>query len=85
MPVEREWMDRLINEYAFTDTFRHFNPQPNEYSWWTYRAGARQRNVGWRIDYVLADEAAIKLLKQSYILQSVMGSDHCPVGVEIHA
>ena len=84
LPIERQWMDRLHDQYGFTDTFRLYNDQPNEYSWWTYRAGARPRNIGWRIDYVLADSEGVKLLNNAYILQDVMGSDHCPVGVELN-
>jgi exodeoxyribonuclease-3 len=65
------------------DTFRHFEQGPNHYSWWSYRAGARKRNVGWRIDYWLASEALRKSLKASRIRPDVHGSDHCPVELEI--
>ena len=84
MPVERKWLDKLSDSYNYVDTFRKFNSEPEQYSWWTYRANARSRNIGWRIDYVFADEDALKLTKDAFILQSVMGSDHCPVGVTLN-
>ena len=83
-PIEREWMDRIIGEYGYRDTFRAFNSEPKEYSWWTYRAGARQRNVGWRIDYVFVSEALLPQVSNAFIQQDVMGSDHCPVGVQLN-
>jgi exodeoxyribonuclease-3 len=79
---ERESFTRLLDA-GFVDTFRHFEPGPNHYSWWSYRAGSRQRNVGWRIDYWLASEALRKGLKASRIRSDVHGSDHCPVELEI--
>ena len=83
LPIEREWMDLIIDR-GYVDTFRALNPEPNHYSWWTYRAGARQRNVGWRIDYLFCDAPFFKRIQDAYILQSVMGSDHCPVGVTLN-
>ena len=68
---------------GFIDTFRQFEKGPGHYSWWTYRAGARERNIGWRIDYVLASAALKKSLKRAWIEPHVLGSDHCPVGVEV--
>jgi exodeoxyribonuclease-3 len=68
---------------GFVDTFRAFEPGPGHYSWWTYRAGARERNIGWRIDYVMASEALRPRLKRAWIEPDVKGSDHCPVGVEL--
>ncbi|NBV42324.1 exodeoxyribonuclease III [bacterium] len=82
LPIERAWMDRVV-EMGYTDTFRMFHPEPGQYSWWTFRAGARQRNVGWRIDYVFVDNEFSPNIKEAYILPEVMGSDHCPVGIEI--
>ena len=70
-------------EAGFIDTFRVFNPEPRQYSWWSYRAGARSRNVGWRIDYVCASKGLRERLLGAFIRQQVMGSDHCPVGLEI--
>jgi len=63
------------------DSFRVLHPESIKYSWWSYRAGARQKNVGWRIDYFLLSEAFTPKLKESFILNEVLGSDHCPVGV----
>ncbi len=68
---------------GYIDTFRHFEPGPGHYSWWTYRAGARERNIGWRIDYCLASAGLKARLKRAWIEPQVMGSDHCPVGLEL--
>ena len=73
LPVERAWID----------TFRHFNKEPNQYSWWSMRTVARQRNIGWRLDYFFVNKEFIKNVKNAFIMQDVMGSDHCPVGIEI--
>jgi exodeoxyribonuclease-3 len=70
---------------GFIDTFRFFEKGPGHYSWWTYRAGARPRNIGWRIDYFLASAALQPRLKRAWISPEVMGSDHCPVGLELTA
>ncbi|MFA5211423.1 MAG: exodeoxyribonuclease III [Patescibacteria group bacterium] len=67
----------------FIDTFRHFNPQTIKYSWWSFRARARERNVGWRLDYVLCDKKLLKKIKKTFIQNEIYGSDHCPVGIEI--
>lgn len=67
----------------FVDTFRHINPETIKYSWWSYRAGARARNVGWRIDYFLCSSAYINNVTKAEILDHVMGSDHCPVALEL--
>ena len=79
---ERTWMDKFIAS-GYVDTFREFNQNPNEYSWWSYRGGARSRNVGWRIDYFCVNEGAKSRLVDAGIMQEVMGSDHCPVSLEI--
>lgn len=79
---ERESFSKLLDA-GFVDTFRHFEPGANHYSWWSYRGGARSRNVGWRIDYWLASESLRKALKASRIRPDVHGSDHCPVELEI--
>jgi exodeoxyribonuclease-3 len=68
---------------GFIDTFREFETGPGHYSWWTYRAGARANNVGWRIDYVLASASLRPHLQRAWIEPEVLGSDHCPVGVEL--
>lgn len=78
---EREQIDRLI-EIGFIDTFRKFYPKKaGAYTWWTHFANARERNLGWRIDYCFASQALSGKLKDGFILHKVMGSDHCPVGV----
>ena len=82
LPIEREWLDRIVRA-GYVDTFRAFHPQPHEYSWWSFRSGARQRNVGWRIDYVFVDEGLMPRVKEAYIQQKVLGSDHCPVGISL--
>lgn len=82
LPEEREWMENFINS-GFVDTFRHFNKEPHQYSWWSYRAGARAKNLGWRIDYNIATNNLITKLQRSVILPSAMHSDHCPVLLEI--
>jgi exodeoxyribonuclease-3 len=82
LPIERAWMDRL-EKSGFIDTFRVFNKEPSQYSWWDIRTGARARNIGWRIDYHFISENLKPHLKNAFILPEVMGSDHCPVGVEL--
>ncbi len=82
LPIEREWMDRLAAS-GFIDTFRLFNQDPGHYSWWDIRTGARERNVGWRIDYHFVSENLTPHLKDAFILPEVLGSDHCPVGVTL--
>ena len=67
------------------DTFRAFEPGPGHYSWWSQRSGARARNVGWRIDYVLAAPEAMRFVRSAFIERKVRGSDHAPVGVEVEA
>ena len=80
---ERAGFDAYINA-GFVDSFRIFNQEPENYSWWSYRAiGARDRNVGWRIDYFLVSESFKDKVKTAFILNKVMGSDHCPVGIEL--
>ncbi len=82
LPEEREWMEQFINS-GFIDTFRHFNQEPHQYSWWSYRSGARAKNLGWRIDYNLSTENLKERLSRSVILPDAMHSDHCPVLLEI--
>lgn len=82
LPMERAWIDKFIGE-GFTDTFRHFNPEEIKYSWWSYRFKARERNTGWRIDYHFVSNNFLDKVKGASILNEVMGSDHCPVVIEI--
>ncbi len=82
LPVERAWMDKLVS-HGYVDTFRHFCKEPNHYSWWDYVTGARERNVGWRIDYHFVSDNLLPGLKRAWIMPHVMGSDHCPVGIEL--
>lgn len=82
-PEEREELDRWLQS-GWTDTFRHFHPDAEgRYSWWSQRSGARAKNVGWRIDYVLASPGAMEFVRGAAIHPEVMGSDHCPVSVEL--
>ena len=82
LPQEREWLDQFMKN-GFIDSFRFFNDQPDNYSWWSYRAGARGNNKGWRIDYCLVSEPLKEKLKRAYILPEAKHSDHCPVVVEL--
>jgi exodeoxyribonuclease-3 len=83
LPEERQWFDELI-ELGFCDSFRKFNNQKHQYSWWSYRAGARDKNLGWRIDYALVTENLEERLTNSFIRPLAKHSDHCPVGIEIN-
>jgi len=82
LPEERAWIDRFI-ESGFIDTFREFNSESGQYTWWDYKTRARERNVGWRIDYFFVSEDFMEKVTSSYILPDVMGSDHCPIGIDI--
>jgi len=82
LPEEREWIDKFIS-HGYFDTFRLFTKEGGHYSWWDYKTGARERNIGWRIDYFFVSEDLKDKLKSAFILNQVMGSDHCPVGIEI--
>ncbi|NMC60241.1 MAG: exodeoxyribonuclease III [Candidatus Methanofastidiosa archaeon] len=82
LPEERTWIDKFI-ETGFIDTFRHFNKDPSNYSWWDYKSKARERNVGWRIDYFFISNNLLNKLDSAFILNDVNGSDHCPVGIEL--
>ena len=81
LPEERKWMDKLIDN-GYIDTFRMFNNEPKNYTWWDQITRARERNVGWRLDYFFVSENARKDVKNAFILNEVMGSDHCPVGID---
>ncbi|MCH7756534.1 exodeoxyribonuclease III [Patescibacteria group bacterium] len=83
LPEERAWLDEVI-AHGYIDTFRYFYPEKKDmYSYWDMKSRARDRNVGWRIDYVFADSSLQGSLKKAFILGHILGSDHCPVGVEL--
>ena len=83
LEIERAWIDKLIDN-GWIDTFREFNKEPENYTWWDQISRARDRNVGWRIDYFFIDQHLRKNLTDAFILPDVYGSDHCPVGIEIN-
>ena len=82
LPEERAWMDKFT-ESGFIDSFRKFNDQPHNYTWWSYRANSRAKNLGWRIDYHMATEPMNDRLKSSVILADAKHSDHCPILIEV--
>ncbi len=82
LPVEREWIGNFIKS-GFIDSFRHFNEEPDNYTWWSYRANARNNNKGWRLDYGMVSESLEARLQRSIILSEAKHSDHCPILVEI--
>lgn len=81
-PTERAFFTEFL-DHGYLDTFRMFNQDPEHYSWWTYRSNARERNIGWRIDYFIITEDLISNVKDAFILPEVYGSDHCPVGLKL--
>ena len=82
LPEEREWIGNFIDN-GFIDTFRHFNNEPDNYTWWSYRANARANNKGWRLDYAMATQPLQERLKRAVILSEAVHSDHCPILLEI--
>jgi exodeoxyribonuclease-3 len=82
LPEERQWITDFL-EMGFIDTFRYFNKEPHHYTWWSYRAGARHKNLGWRIDYHLASRNLESRLKRSVILKEAVFSDHAPILLEL--
>jgi len=82
LPEERAWIDKFIT-YGYIDTFRLFNQEPDNYTWWSYMFNARQKNVGWRIDYFFVNKEFVPHIKSASILPEVQGSDHCPIGIEV--
>lgn len=82
LPIERAWLDAFVAA-GYVDTFRMFNDQPDQYTWWTYRFGARSRNVGWRLDYFFVSHELAPAVRRAWIEPDVLGSDHCPVGLEL--
>ena len=82
LPVERAQLDTYV-DHGYVDSFRLFHDEPDRYSWWTYRFGARQRNIGWRIDYFFTNQEFADNISDADIHEDVMGSDHCPVSIEL--
>lgn len=84
LPVEREWMSRFLDS-GFTDSFRHLNKNPHNYTWWSYRANARANNKGWRLDYAMISDPLRERLNRSVILSEAAHSDHCPILVDLQS
>jgi exodeoxyribonuclease III len=82
LPEERAWIDKFVS-HGFIDTFRRFNKEPGQYTWWDMKSGARSRNVGWRIDYFFVSENLLPSVTGAFIQKDVMGSDHCPIGLTL--
>ncbi len=82
LPMEREWMDKFI-AHGYKDTFRMFSDAAEQYTWWHQVTRSRERNIGWRIDYFFVNDGYANKIKKAFILPDVMGSDHCPVGIEL--
>jgi exodeoxyribonuclease-3 len=82
LPLERAWIGKLI-DHGYLDTLRMFSDQPDQYTWWDMKTKARERNVGWRIDYFFASDNLKDNIISAFILPDIMGSDHCPIGLEL--
>ena len=91
LPEERAWMETFVGEgkasksYNYIDTFRHFTPDPGHYTWWSYRPGVREKNIGWRLDYFVVNPELRDRLKNCVLQPQIRGSDHCPVRLELKA
>jgi exodeoxyribonuclease-3 len=81
-PMEREWLSKLL-DHGFIDTFRYFNKEPHNYSWWSLRSKSRDKNLGWRIDYFLTSYSMKNILKSASLMHDVYYSDHCPISLEL--
>ncbi len=82
LPEERSWMDQFLKT-GYVDTFRHFNSDPDHYTWWSYRPGVREKNIGWRLDYFVVNEEFQDRLKSAVHQPQTRGSDHCPVVLQL--
>lgn len=82
LPEERAWLDKLTG-HGYTDTFRYFHKEPEQYTWWDMKTAARARNVGWRIDYFFITENILPYVDKAFIMRDVTGSDHCPIGLDL--
>lgn len=80
LPEERAWIDKFL-AHGYIDTFRHFNKEPDQYTWWDLKTRARERNVGWRLDYFFISENLLPSVSKAFIMPEVTGSDHCPAGM----
>ena len=80
LSMERAWIDKLV-DCGYVDAFRHFNTEPNQYTWWDMKTRARERNVGWRLDYFFVSNNLLSSVSKAFIMPEVMGSDHCPLGI----
>jgi exodeoxyribonuclease-3 len=83
LPEERAWIDKFV-EHGYVDIFRKLNHNPDQYTWWDFKTGARDRNVGWRIDYFFVTDNLIPAVSEAFIMTDVTGSDHCPIGITIN-
>jgi len=83
LPEERVWIDKYL-AHGLVDVFRHLYPTAVRYTWWTYRMHAREKNIGWRLDYFLVSENLVPRVEDVIIMDEIMGSDHCPVTLIIH-
>ena len=83
LPIEREWINKFVS-HGYIDTFRIFNKESDQYTWWDMKSGARARNVGWRIDYFYVSDDLLSSLTGAFIMPEVMGSDHCPIGITLN-
>lgn len=83
LPEERAWFEKMVGTRGWLDTFREFEKGPEHYTWWSYRPGVREKNIGWRLDYFLANPEARDLLKNVSLAPEIMGSDHCPVRLSL--
>lgn len=83
LPMEREWLSGFMEECEMIDAFRHFDSEPHNYSWWSYRSNARAQNKGWRLDYTMVSRSLEDKMKRAEIISEAVHSDHCPVMVEM--
>ncbi len=83
LPEERAWIDTLLG-HGYVDTLRMFHPEPELYTWWDLKSRARDRNVGWRIDYFFVSDGFKTHVKDAFILSDIIGSDHCPIGIDVN-
>jgi exodeoxyribonuclease-3 len=82
LPIERAWMDRIV-AMGWVDTFRALHQEEVRYTWWDYKTRARERNIGWRIDYFFVNDGMMPRVRDSFMLPEMVGSDHCPIGIEL--